>query len=441
MKFGRFVLALPAVAVLATPVAAASSPDHARPALRSAIAPASSAATVDFFISAPGVEGPPTLAGGLMETFDTGQTCGSGSPIDKYAGSVLAIGTVSAGTGHLRVENACWAGAATTSATPMPLDNYVSIFDEPTTSAYPRDDKRQFAWPRGGSVVIDLAEPVNYLGMYWAAGSAGNQITFSSGGNAVATFNTGDVMNMLSGSTVSAIGGTVYQTDSYHGGRKGLWRNWSNPPIRDPEPYLYLSVVASTGTFDQITLVGAGFEFDNLAIGVSSGTFDATGMVGVPRTSYAITYDTQGGSYVADGSYTQGSAVTLPAAPTQAGFTFTGWYTEASGGTLLGTTYALAGTGNITIYAQWAPDETPGALPAPPPPSATSTPATVTPSTTEPDASTSLPDTGPTTAPTPDPGPAPSPTLPATGGGNSTRLVMIAALAMVVVGSLTRRRA
>lgn len=71
--------------------------------------------------------------------------------------------------------------------------------------------------------------------------------------------------------------------------------------------------------------------------------------------SYTVSYDTQGGSAVAGGTYTIGSAVTLPAAPTRSGFTFAGWFAATTGGTALGNSYSPPSTGNITIFAQWTP--------------------------------------------------------------------------------------
>jgi len=70
---------------------------------------------------------------------------------------------------------------------------------------------------------------------------------------------------------------------------------------------------------------------------------------------YTVSYNTQGGSSVAGGSYTIGSAITLPAAPTRTGFTFAGWFTGTSGGTALGASYSPPSTGNITLFAQWTP--------------------------------------------------------------------------------------
>ena len=70
-------------------------------------------------------------------------------------------------------------------------------------------------------------------------------------------------------------------------------------------------------------------------------------------TPYTVTYNTQGGSTVAAGSYTIGGTVTLPTAPTKSNYSFTGWFLAASGGSALGTTYSPPSTGAITLYAQW----------------------------------------------------------------------------------------
>ncbi len=54
-------------------------------------------------------------------------------------------------------------------------------------------------------------------------------------------------------------------------------------------------------------------------------------------------------------NWTLGS-VTLPT-PTRTGYTFSGWYTAASGGTKIGNGGAsYTPTANITLYAQWDPN-------------------------------------------------------------------------------------
>lgn len=69
--------------------------------------------------------------------------------------------------------------------------------------------------------------------------------------------------------------------------------------------------------------------------------------------SYTVNYNTGGGSSVASGSYVTAGSITLPSAPTYAGYTFNGWFAASSGGSALGSTYSPSGYGNITIYAQW----------------------------------------------------------------------------------------
>ena len=69
--------------------------------------------------------------------------------------------------------------------------------------------------------------------------------------------------------------------------------------------------------------------------------------------TYNVVFDEQGGSSVADDTYQTGGSITLPAAPTKAGYTFLGWFASQNGGSALTTTYSPSGTGNLTIYAQW----------------------------------------------------------------------------------------
>ena len=67
-----------------------------------------------------------------------------------------------------------------------------------------------------------------------------------------------------------------------------------------------------------------------------------------------VTFASDGGSTTMSVSGASGSSVTLPAAPTFAGHVFKGWFTQASGGALVGlggAAYSL--TGSLTLYAQW----------------------------------------------------------------------------------------
>jgi uncharacterized repeat protein (TIGR02543 family) len=69
--------------------------------------------------------------------------------------------------------------------------------------------------------------------------------------------------------------------------------------------------------------------------------------------SIVVSFDTQGGSTVSPGTFVTGSTLALPFAPTRSGFTFAGWFTSASGGTLLVDGYTPTETSALTVYAQW----------------------------------------------------------------------------------------
>lgn len=77
----------------------------------------------------------------------------------------------------------------------------------------------------------------------------------------------------------------------------------------------------------------------------------------IPVT-YSVTYDSQGGSAVAPGTYDHAGSVTLAPAPTKPGYTFSGWYLAPAGGSALGNSYTPSQYQNLVFYAQWTPEPT-----------------------------------------------------------------------------------
>ena len=65
-----------------------------------------------------------------------------------------------------------------------------------------------------------------------------------------------------------------------------------------------------------------------------------------------VTFNSEGGSTVSSQSGLQGTTITLPSAPSRAGYVFAGWFAAPSGGSALTSPYTL--TGSVTLYAQWA---------------------------------------------------------------------------------------
>lgn len=264
-----------------------------------------SGSTATFFISAPGVEGPPSIPGLTIETFDT---LGAGI---KSNNTSLAIGTVSANS--LTVHNCtvgptCWAGAVTDTSTPFPSDFTLSA--STPNANYPYQNKTPFAYPNT-QVTIDLNRAVNYFGFYWAAGSGSNMVKLYSGTTLVASFSTADLNALIptsrvaSGATVAVNGGGTYNVDHYRGGHKSAWDNWYvaagvncrldnssawSVACWNPQQFAYVHAVVPQGfTFDKVQLIASDFEFDNLAIGNYAGTFDPTGLVGIPLTNASTT--------------------------------------------------------------------------------------------------------------------------------------------------------
>lgn len=66
-----------------------------------------------------------------------------------------------------------------------------------------------------------------------------------------------------------------------------------------------------------------------------------------------VTYDSNGGSAVAAGSYVFGDTLVLPTAPTKAGYSFQGWFAAASGGSNLSAATISNNTSDVTVHAQW----------------------------------------------------------------------------------------
>jgi uncharacterized repeat protein (TIGR02543 family) len=72
--------------------------------------------------------------------------------------------------------------------------------------------------------------------------------------------------------------------------------------------------------------------------------------------TYTVTFDAQGGTAAvpASKSVTYGSAYGALATTSRGGFTFAGWYTASSGGTLVTAATTVTTASNHTLYAQWS---------------------------------------------------------------------------------------
>ena len=71
-------------------------------------------------------------------------------------------------------------------------------------------------------------------------------------------------------------------------------------------------------------------------------------------TNYTLTYDPRGGSACSSKTVTYNTPYGTLCVPTRAGYTFTGWYTAASGGTQVTETTTVTNVDDHTIYAHWS---------------------------------------------------------------------------------------
>ncbi|MCR5223596.1 MAG: InlB B-repeat-containing protein [Bacilli bacterium] len=158
----------------------------------------------------------------------------------------------------------------------------------------------------------------------------------------------------------------------------------TNPPVKNVVNYNYsrnkytLTVNANGGTYSGTTPLSmyykgttsipnpsrTGYTFKSWSVsGTGSSISDKTLTMGSQNTtitaswqanSYTVTFNANGGTTpTASKSVTYNSTYgTLPT-PSRTGYTFTGWYTAASGGTKIVSTTKVAITSAQTLYAQW----------------------------------------------------------------------------------------
>jgi uncharacterized repeat protein (TIGR02543 family)/LPXTG-motif cell wall-anchored protein len=158
-----------------------------------------------------------------------------------------------------------------------------------------------------------------------------------------------------------------------------------------------------------------------------------------------VTYDELGGSSIPDSTFLNGSAITLPAAPTKAGQQFDGWFTSTTGGTALGTTYTPTGNTDVTLYARWSAAAVTTTTPST---TTTTTTSTTAPAPVSVTTTTQAPASVTTTTLNLQNAPAPtlkktstsSDALPITGNNSSHLLLLAICLLMLGTGLTTVRK-
>jgi len=270
-------------------------------------------------------------------------------------------------------------GASTTSSTP-------------SVGQYPEPAYYGQVGSGGASIVFDT--PQTYFGLWWSAGSVGNEVQVLNGSNIVASTSANDVASTLySSADLNAQDGSHYATRFYTGNPEDWYTVGTPTDFSDQdssatyqsykslaqEPFVYIHFIAAPGqTFDRVNLVapGNGFEFDNFTTSTSTSIatsipsrlvlqrqlyepnyvdFNANGGTGALPRQYSIDSSSAYLQFFCLDPYTDPTRCISPPS-TAYGTQGLGWNTQPDGS---GTSYYFEDyqqypfTESQTLYAQW----------------------------------------------------------------------------------------
>ncbi|MFC5405636.1 glycoside hydrolase domain-containing protein [Cohnella soli] len=135
-------------------------------------------------------------------------------------------------------------------------------------------------------------------------------------------------------------GGTAIANQTVVGGSKA-----TQPAIPTKAGYTF------QGWYTDDTYTTA-FNFDAAITGNVTAHAKWTAMPVDPEpVSYTVSFQTYGGTAIANQTVVEGSKATQPTAPTKTGYTFGGWYTSNTYATAFDFDAAI--TGNVTAHAKW----------------------------------------------------------------------------------------
>ena len=224
------------------------------------------AATVELYLSAPGVQ---AVQGAYVsnpssETFDTLPTASIGTS------GAWAVGTYTATNGSVAVANQ-YGGAGGTG-------KFLNVSSAPAAP-----------------ISVVLQGNRRYVGFWWSAGDANNAIRFyDAAGNLLVSFTTASLTAILTGAgNITSIDGTSYAKSAYYGN--------PNPPAgrvtNEPFGFINLLIKGTTTSFSRIEISGTSFELDNTSI-ADDGTADPKSVnygsqtIAVPPGEIGVNNDT-----------------------------------------------------------------------------------------------------------------------------------------------------
>ncbi len=345
-KYSAFLLFLLAAAMVSLSLEPAISAFNAQP-------------VAGIYIDAPFVQGTyATGPGVLKENFDTltdgSSPCPFSSAIGDFSGSA-------AGGCHVYLNEAF---SASSDISTSSNDGTITTF----MSGGGLDD---------AAISVQFATPQKYIGFWWAAGSAGNKVSFYSGSTKVATLNVNQVDSKIgdfptdylaSTESITSMDGQSYPTKYYFGNPRGYPTLQPTAPT-DPayvpqEKFAYIHTFALNGAaFTSVLFEGKNFEIDNVATSSDDVAISPSLVKIQELIPMEVAFDSNGaGQDPTSVTISFGDEITLPEAPTFSGRIFQGWFDSSSGGTKLGNPediYTPSIAGDLVIYAQWQVPPTP----------------------------------------------------------------------------------
>ena len=164
-----------------------------------------------------------------------------------------------------------------------------STTSDPSPGYFP--ESLSYGQVGSGGASIAFSTPQTYFGMWWSAGSVGNEVQILNGSSVVASTSANDVASILNSSTsLTSQAGDIYATRYYIGNPVDWLATGSPSNFADQdgdntyhyqsvytsaqEPFVYIHFIAEDGvTFDRVNLIapGNGFEFDNFTTSIATG--------------------------------------------------------------------------------------------------------------------------------------------------------------------------
>ena len=265
------------------------------------------------------------------------------------------------GAGLLIVRYAVGTPSAPTITAITPTSGQLSVaFTPPVSDGGASITNYQYSTDGGGTWVtpspVQTTSPLVITGL--ANGTSFPVVIRALNGKTGVSSNTVSGTTPLSAPTISAVAGNANATISVTAGSGATPTSYlvtalNNSGVALAGPITCTVTSPATSCVMNGLTNNTAYKFSAVAIkgALTSPTSNVT--TAVTPTTYVVTYVANNSTANTTAEFTTGTPLVLPL-PTRTGYNFTGWYTAASGGTLVGQNgSSYSPTAAITLQAQW----------------------------------------------------------------------------------------